>query len=857
MSQHKITPLVRPSNPPERRSHGSSGFSYVGACQSLMGYYMLVSGWLSRFIVFAQTVTQSQRRGRSDGPFVTGLTSEAPRGAQSAIRDQGVQLPAHENSCASDDAHSRSRALSDVRSLAQNAARAIVPRTSLRGPAVQYSSGLSRGAAAVRFSFHDGDPHPRQHFASDGHGGRFAAAPLGDPQEDTSYLFVGTNRGPSGLLQDPAQLGRAGLGDVPDPLFSSRGKDPRVESGKAANCLALGEAAEVADFRDHGGGRDQRHAGEARENRVHLAELFALDHFADDALGLGDLPLGERQLVDTLPEHGHVPGWQLLCLGFQVADQAVGLEPRRAKSVVGVHDALDAAQNAGVLPREAVAMPGQVTQELDGERRSITQRQSSCGEQLRDVEGVFAVGLQSPAGQRARLRGIGQHRLLDHRFQQFPQPAVEADRLDGHCVGSRERREVFRNQLPALAGNLLKGDFPAATAEHTGGERVLVQVAAEAPVMMKRAFHSKNLPVRGRRKLFTPQQHNRCSRPLHGFTLVELLVVIAIIGGLIALLLPAVQAARESSRRASCSNNLKQLSLALLQHLESQGHFPYCGWGHLWVGMPGRGSGRQQPGGWAYSILPELEQAALHDLGSGDAGANGDAYTRRLETPLPVFNCPSRRSVAVWPIALPQFAYVSSPKPSGAPRAVARGDYAINAGASRILSFAGPNALAQGNDPNYWQSDGLNITDVEEFTGICHLRLAAPLRSIIDGLSNTYLLGEKHLSFEEYETGRSPGDNESLYSGYCTDLNRFAGNISPDVETPFLNPLPDISEPPKTESPGFVRFGSAHSSGLNMAYCDGSVRWIGFEVEGEIHLRAGHRADEGASLASLIPRRNP
>ena len=342
-----------------------------------------------------------------------------------------------------------------------------------------------------------------------------------------------------------------------------------------------------------------------------------------------------------------------------------------------------------------------------------------------------------------------------------------------------------------------------------------------------------------------------------GFTLVELLVVIAIIGGLIGLLLPAVQAARESSRRASCSNNLKQLSLALLQHHEAQRHFPYGGWGHLWVGMPGRGSGLQQPGGWAYSILRELEQSTLHDLGYDEAALNTDAYTRRLETPLSVFTCPSRRGVAVWPIASPQSAYMATPKPSGAPRALARGDYAINAGASHILSFPGPGELDQGDDPNFWKSDGLSITDVEEFTGISHLRLAAPLRTIVDGLSNTYLLGEKHLSIEEYESGRSPGDNESLYSGFCSDLHRFTGNLSSGVESPLLLPWQDNSEPPKSELPGFVRFGSAHASGLNMAYCDGSVHWIGYDVDGEIHLRAGHRADEGASLVNLIPRLNP
>jgi len=74
------------------------------------------------------------------------------------------------------------------------------------------------------------------------------------------------------------------------------------------------------------------------------------------------------------------------------------------------------------------------------------------------------------------------------------------------------------------------------------------------------------------------------SRP--GFTLVELLVVVTIIGILIALLMPAVQGARESARRAKCANNLKQLGLGCLAHHEKYGFYPSGGWGHKWVGDP-------------------------------------------------------------------------------------------------------------------------------------------------------------------------------------------------------------------------------------------------------------------------------
>jgi prepilin-type N-terminal cleavage/methylation domain-containing protein len=174
-------------------------------------------------------------------------------------------------------------------------------------------------------------------------------------------------------------------------------------------------------------------------------------------------------------------------------------------------------------------------------------------------------------------------------------------------------------------------------------------------------------------------------RPAGGFSLVELLVVIAILATLVGLLLPAVQSAREFARRQQCANNIRQLALGALGHESGIGHFPTGGWGYFWVGDPDRGFGRDQPGGWAYSVLPFIEQQSVWSLptdGQRDV-ITAEQKSKAMEmvrVVLPTVVCPTRRSPKTYPKpANGAFVAYNSADLAG-DQTVARSDYAANAG---------------------------------------------------------------------------------------------------------------------------------------------------------------------------------
>ena len=331
-------------------------------------------------------------------------------------------------------------------------------------------------------------------------------------------------------------------------------------------------------------------------------------------------------------------------------------------------------------------------------------------------------------------------------------------------------------------------------------------------------------------------------RPQHtsgvrAFTLVELLVVIAIIGILIALLLPAVQSAREAARRMQCSNNLKQDALAALQHESAMGYFPTGGWGYGWVGDPDRGFGATQPGGFFYNILPFLEQQTIHDMGAGetDADRKKDITLQMAQTPLAMFSCPSRRQPAAYPVRSSRNWLVNASKPSDLSQGWFRADYCVNGGSKQVSWGYGPSSYSAADVGNGF-ADAEKLSSIN---GLSYQRSQVTIAQIRDGTSNTYLLGEKYLRPEDYYSGDDHGDDEPALGADDLDMHCWT------CYDP-ANPNGYGTFQPRADKPGYttnVAFGSPHAGTFNVAFCDGSVRSMSYTVDRLAHKYLGDRED--------------
>jgi prepilin-type N-terminal cleavage/methylation domain-containing protein len=310
-------------------------------------------------------------------------------------------------------------------------------------------------------------------------------------------------------------------------------------------------------------------------------------------------------------------------------------------------------------------------------------------------------------------------------------------------------------------------------------------------------------------------------RRIEAFTLVELLVVIAIIGILIALLLPAVQAAREASRRAKCANNLKQIGLASVAYERANKKFANS------AGISiGQNSMLTSPP-WVVAVFPFMDEVSLYNTAAKVGGYGGQSTTPApslaavialFATPVPILYCPTRRAATAYPTRNP----ISVPAYGNAITRASRTDYALNGGGTKVPMDG--NAFSNVDWPGIWESTDLKTGKVKPVR----------VRDITDGLSKTYFTAEKMIPADSYENGNFWGDEGSLYTCPLGDCVRFAQQPPEHDALSFNGQAQQCS--------GCHNYGSAHTGCWNAAYCDGSVHSLSYNMSFATHKAMASRA---------------
>jgi prepilin-type N-terminal cleavage/methylation domain-containing protein/prepilin-type processing-associated H-X9-DG protein len=285
------------------------------------------------------------------------------------------------------------------------------------------------------------------------------------------------------------------------------------------------------------------------------------------------------------------------------------------------------------------------------------------------------------------------------------------------------------------------------------------------------------------------------TRPIRtGFTLVEVLVVIAIIGILVAFLLPAVQAARESARRNQCQNNLKQIGIAIQNHHDTRKAFPM-----------GRNGINQMAVSWAFFLLPYMEETAIYNSWNSKATVDDPSNDLAMRTPIETYACPSRRRAA----ADRNFDNNNNPPPAKDLGVATLADYSANAGI-KLMTGMTSNSDSNGVFGGYSRIDAGPI-----FSG-SHISA----RQVEDGLSKTIAIGERHLppvpdgtpdDMKDYAIG----DTASIPGDTPHTTFRCTGCAGDDTKDGLATSLDD---------PDRNKFGSSHSGGtVQFVFLDGHV----------------------------------
>jgi prepilin-type N-terminal cleavage/methylation domain-containing protein len=340
----------------------------------------------------------------------------------------------------------------------------------------------------------------------------------------------------------------------------------------------------------------------------------------------------------------------------------------------------------------------------------------------------------------------------------------------------------------------------------------------------------------------------------HGFTLVELLVVIAIIGTLVALLLPAVSAAREAARRASCSNNLKNIGLAMINYHDSNKKFPMGAVAHpndyfAPTATAGYRDASQNPPGvwgttWAISILPQLEQQPLFSLWDSNIGYGPNNQRQVTGASLQIYKCPSDVTVAV----------ATNPDGGNNLGTFDKGNYGLNFGGGSANENGNANNGGPENKPSWTQrAYGL----LSKNRGMAHLRDDANtqmptnvgLNDLTDGASNCVMVGEllKYSNSGDCRGcwGKAMGAIVSGYTGGNPEVDGPNGIATPNVRAiGIYRDFPTHCANSQTvgdidmecadrggDGLGGVAMRSKHPGGVQATFGDGRVQFITNNVD--------------------------
>jgi len=369
----------------------------------------------------------------------------------------------------------------------------------------------------------------------------------------------------------------------------------------------------------------------------------------------------------------------------------------------------------------------------------------------------------------------------------------------------------------------------------------------------------------------------------HGFTLVELLVVIAIIGILVALLLPAIQAAREAARRTQCRNNLKNIGLAVLNFESAHKVFPTAGAKNLTPDFQleqnienGKPLGPERQGlGWAYQILPYIEETAAYQL---------------IRTPdlqnvvVTVYVCPSRRQArTAWSEAYETvFAFMdyagavpctyrdrSKTSRYDPTTAVPLAPVPLRDLATSFFGGTGASGTGTVSDntiydgvivrcPWSWEKTDPNGRQVGKF--LTNVNGLVKTSHITDGTSKTLMIGEKYIRGDAYEgpfsgTNRN-SDDRGWTDGFDADIMR--STCYPPIQdsdpigwAPFLATYFD-DIPGNFALSNVFHFGSAHTAGINCVFADGSVHTINYEIDVVLFNALGTRNGDESVPGDIV-----